>query len=286
LDHFTFRGGLLAGNGSVRIDQALDFDNGTFAPGGTIEVHGDFGVRPNRTLQLNGRTLRLAQGAFTLFDGSSPRTLQSAAASGRLVNAGTLYKTDTGTLTIDLPFENEGLVELQGGPTLVRLAATGSYRQSVTGETRLTGGQLRFEGPGYLHAGGRMGGAGGIAKSTSGLGTFTNAAIFQVHVPGSTTDLTNLHFTQTTQGELQATLGPAGAGRLNLVTSNARVTLDGTLRVQLAPGFVPALGQSFDLVTASTLTGTFSQSVLADLGPGRRLQISYTPTKVVVSVVP
>jgi hypothetical protein len=146
LDNLTFRGGLLAGNGPVRIDQTLDFDGGTFGPGGTVEVHGDFGVRPNRTLQLNGRTLRLAQGAFTLLDGSSPRTLQSAAASGRLVNAGTLIKTDTGTLTIDLPFENEGLVELQGGPTLVRLAATGSYRQSVTGETRLTGGQLSFEG--------------------------------------------------------------------------------------------------------------------------------------------
>jgi hypothetical protein len=286
LDNLTFRGGLLAGNGSVRIDQTLDFDGGTFGPGGPIEVHGGLAMRPNRTMQLNGRTLRLAQEAVTQFDGTSSWTLQSAAASGRLINAGTFSKTDTGTLTVDLPFENQGLVSLGGGTMLVRLVATGSYTQTATGTTRLDGGRLSFEGTTYLHAAGRMGGVGQIAKGTSGLGTFTNAAIFQVNVPGGTTDLTNLHFTQTGQGEMQVTLGSEGTGRLNLVTSNARITLGGTLRVQLAPGFVPALGQTFEIANASILTGSFDQWVLPDLGSGRRLEIKYNPSNVVLTVVP
>jgi hypothetical protein len=82
------------------------------------------------------------------------------------------------------------------------------------------------------------------------------------------------------------TLGSEGTGRLNLVTSNARVTLAGTLRVQLAPGFVPAVGQTFDLITAANRTGEFQTLMLPELGPGKRWAISYDANKVTLSVDP
>jgi hypothetical protein len=286
LDHLTVLGGILSGPGTVRVDQLLDFDQGTLGPGGTVEVRGSFGLRPDRTLQIAGRTLLLAPTATAVIDGDSSRNLESSAGGGRIVNAGLLTKTDPGLLTMNLPFENQGVVVVAGGTVHVRLSAAGRYTQSAGAETRLEGGRLSLEGAAYAHTAGLLGGMGQIAKSTSGLGTFTNAAMIQVGAPAGAVELTNLHFNQRPEGELVVHVGAAGAGRLNLLTGSSRITLAGTLRVELSPGFVPAVGQAYAIVTAPNRTGEFSQLMLPDLGPGRRFAVSYGANEITLEVVP
>jgi T5SS/PEP-CTERM-associated repeat protein len=62
--------------------------------------------------------------------------------------------------------------------------------------------------------------------------------------------------------------------------------LDGTLQVQLAGGFVPSEGDSFQILTAAGgRTGTFSNEILPSLSTGLDWDLEYTPTSVVLSVI-
>jgi T5SS/PEP-CTERM-associated repeat protein len=62
--------------------------------------------------------------------------------------------------------------------------------------------------------------------------------------------------------------------------------LDGTLQVQLAGGFVPSLGDSFQILTATGgRTGTFASEVLPSLPSGLDWDLQYTANSVVLSVV-
>jgi T5SS/PEP-CTERM-associated repeat protein len=62
--------------------------------------------------------------------------------------------------------------------------------------------------------------------------------------------------------------------------------LDGTLQVQLAGGFVPSLGDSFQILTAAGgRTGTFTNEVLPLLSSGLDWELEYTPNSVMLSVV-
>ncbi|HEX2474073.1 MAG TPA: hypothetical protein VHK01_04980 [Lacipirellulaceae bacterium] len=62
--------------------------------------------------------------------------------------------------------------------------------------------------------------------------------------------------------------------------------LDGTLQVQLAGGFVPSLGDSFQILTAAGgRTGTFTSEILPPLSSGLDWDLQYNPNSVVLSVV-
>jgi T5SS/PEP-CTERM-associated repeat protein len=62
--------------------------------------------------------------------------------------------------------------------------------------------------------------------------------------------------------------------------------LDGTLQVQLAGGFVPSLGDSFQILTAAGgRTGAFTSEILPPLASGLDWQLQYTPNSVVLSVI-
>jgi T5SS/PEP-CTERM-associated repeat protein len=62
--------------------------------------------------------------------------------------------------------------------------------------------------------------------------------------------------------------------------------LDGTLQVQLASGFVPSEGDSFQILTAAGgRTGTFTSEVLPSLSSGLDWELQYTPNAVVLSVI-
>jgi T5SS/PEP-CTERM-associated repeat protein len=62
--------------------------------------------------------------------------------------------------------------------------------------------------------------------------------------------------------------------------------LDGTLQVQLETGFVPSLGDSFQILTASGgRTGTFTSEVLPALSGDLDWDLQYTTNSVVLSVI-
>lgn len=92
-------------------------------------------------------------------------------------------------------------------------------------------------------------------------------------------------FTQTALGELGITLGMPTYDRL-LVDGAAH--LGGTLRLDLAPGYTPGLGDRFDIVLADSVSGRFAAVVAPPLvrGDGLSFHVSYFDDAVRVSVVP
>jgi MYXO-CTERM domain-containing protein len=61
------------------------------------------------------------------------------------------------------------------------------------------------------------------------------------------------------------------------------LTLDGTLGISLDNGFVPTVGETFDIITAGSVSGTFATVNLPD---GVDFDVSYTPTGVILTAVP
>jgi T5SS/PEP-CTERM-associated repeat protein len=79
---------------------------------------------------------------------------------------------------------------------------------------------------------------------------------------------------------------PAEDPDFGSVEVSAGAALDGTLQVQLAGGFVPSLGDAFQILTASGgRTGTFTSEILPSLSSGLDWELQYTPNSVVLSVI-
>jgi hypothetical protein len=75
-------------------------------------------------------------------------------------------------------------------------------------------------------------------------------------------------FTQTS-GRLQFDLGGTFAGFTHdALTVVGQTTLGGTLDVELANGFLPSFGQQFQLLSASSIAGSFTTYELPVLGGG------------------
>jgi hypothetical protein len=60
-------------------------------------------------------------------------------------------------------------------------------------------------------------------------------------------------------------------------------SLDGTLDVSLANGFIPSPDDTFYVIEAGSLSGTFANVVLPD---STDYSIAYTPTGVTIDVLP
>ncbi|MFK8016498.1 MAG: beta strand repeat-containing protein [Gammaproteobacteria bacterium] len=68
------------------------------------------------------------------------------------------------------------------------------------------------------------------------------------------------------------------------VTTQA-VTLGGELELALVDGFVPALGDSFDVLSATTLNGVFDSEIGTDIGGGLALDVNYAISNVIIDTI-
>ena len=125
-----------------------------------------------------------------------------------------------------------------------------------------------------LGAGQSLRGTGFVAGSLASDGTVEPGATVGTLTVGS--------YTQNVGATLNIDLGGA-ATYDRLAVSNTAV-LNGTLNVLLANSYLPAGTNTFTILTASNVTGTFSttNNLLAN---GLSLDVQYTPTSVVLTVV-
>jgi hypothetical protein len=73
---------------------------------------------------------------------------------------------------------------------------------------------------------------------------------------------------------------------LSPVEVNGQATLAGELKVQLVGGYMPQLGDSYDLMNVTGgLTGNFGTETLPALGAGLEWDVDYTPSSLTLSVV-
>jgi hypothetical protein len=144
------------------------------------------------------------------------------------------------------------------------------------GVTNLNGGTLTATAVNFL--------AGGVTASGTINGNVTNAGQFALGGPATPGALLiNGDYTQTATGVLNIKIGGLTAGtqydRLDL-TSGHQATLNGTLNVRLIDNFFPTIGDTFQLLTFSSLSGTFSTMTGLALGgnPARHFDPTFNPT--------
>lgn len=163
---------------------------------------------------------------------------------------------------------NAGDVDVGSGQTL---NLSGSYTQS-SGITNLGGSGAKLVVPGTLLNGGQLTGSGTVQ------GDLTNGATVAPSPSPATINVTG-NYTQSSAGALSAQVTSTGADKL-AVTGTA--ALDGGLQISTASGFTPTVGQQFQVLTGSSVSGTFATTTGLGSGP---YSVSYNPANVTLTTL-
>ena len=289
-------GVVISGNGglpspSVKLDVAAGQTNnvylGVYGYNYASAGQGRLYVRPGGSLTVTNTLVIGKEGQGWVQQSGGSLQVNSLLAIGEQPSSSGSYNLANGTLVasqLTIGQGGMGAVVQQGGTAQVNGLLTLASQPLSSGAYSLIGGALS---------------ASCIAPG-QGSGTFT-AAGGQLSFAqyGSPTN----HFDLTQSAGVLALSNPAtifgnytleDAGTLNLVIGNntnpllavaGTARLDGTLALSFAPGFVPLLGQQYQLVTAGNISGGFGQVVIPGLLPGSMvLVVNYPPTSVVAMV--
>lgn len=202
----------------------------------------------------------VVSGILRKVETSGTATISNQSAGITFVNATGRIELLGGELSVTGPMTTAGTIVVADGATL---SASGGAFTANAGST--------FTGSGTLSVGGSV----NLSSSTIAPGD-TTGTLSIVGTPGDVL--------LGGASVLNSQLGGAAAGQFDVLSVSGAITLDGTLNLTLVNGFVPQVGQTFAVVTAGSLSGTFATITGTDLGGGRELQLSYTGTSVVVTV--
>jgi hypothetical protein len=181
---------------------------------------------------------------------------------GTFTNSGTLKKSaGAGNSTVDPTLTNSGNLEVDAG-TMV-------FSQPVTqagGQTYLAGGNLQIGGAGFTVNGGTIKGGGTITAALVSNG----GAIDQSGLGGFLTLTIQGAYTQQANGQLSLKIGSAGGMvQSDRLVITGQANLNGSLTVQAAGGYVPAVGDSASIISYNSRNGDFNAANIT-LPPGMR----------------
>lgn len=233
---------VLSGSGDIRLTGANAQIRGKDATsiltnGAAHTIHGEGRFGDNINLSVINEGLIIADRPRPLVLDPSGSFTNTAGATLR-VTAGRTLTAPPATWT------NSGTIDIDAGALLDR---SGAITQSG-GVTNVEG-TLKFTGGSFVLNGGMLTGTGVVEGAVS--------------APGGVVEPDGLEITGTyVQGAactLAVTLGvPSDEPPL---LAGGAVTLNGTLSVGLAPGFVPVDGESLVVLTASSIDGSFSNVI-------------------------
>jgi|GEM_PF-1508011 len=265
---------------------------------GVVNLNGDTTIEAGgSTKRLDNRVLNNAGTATFLhrlrLDGSAafnnlPSGVMDIQVDGELIdgslnNAGTMVKSaGTGTSEVRAAANNTGTVEVQAG--VLRLHTRyGSYYVQTAGQTVLNGGDLAFTNYGepFDFQGGLLTGEGTITGDVANAGGTT--------APGLSAGVLDIvgNYTQAAGGTLEIEIGGVNQGsEYDLLTVSGAADLAGSLEVILPDsGFVPAPGDSFQILTAGSVSGQFNPVNVTNLSPYLIVNVIYTATDVTLNMV-
>ncbi len=233
--------------------------NGTLT-GGTYEAAGTMRLPTAGGIIRNGAEIILDGAGSNLYTGSSGTVLALAdfavnQATGRFELRGGRDFATAGDLT------NAGGVQIGVG-SLMFTTNAGSYHQ--TGGSTVVDGVLSAGG-GLLLDGGTLGGSGSI------LGNLVNNGVV---APGNSPGTLAITGDYTQGGTLQIEI--ASDAHDQLAVSGTAI-LGGVLEVALlgGPTFMPSIGQVFDILSATVVSGQFATTYLPMLGAGSDWNVQY-----------
>jgi hypothetical protein len=297
---WTQQGGTVGGSGSVTVNGAMTFSNGTLNGGSaTMDVFGPVTLTPltsksiSRIFRTHGPT-SWSGGSINIggpggnaqwrimptgsLDVSSPSTFTWATGlPGTFVNEGVVHTlAGSGTWLVNsIGFSNSGTLEIDGA--LLRLASAPSFVQSAGATIVHTGRELEHSGSVVFNGGTLTGG--GLVDANVLVGAATVA-------PGDGIGTLSIEGTMTFNALSSLALSIASTEHDRIAVTGA-LTCAGDIAASLADGFVPSIGDSFVIATCTSRSGTFADvSAATPLPSDRRWAVQHNPTNVTLIIVP
>lgn len=253
----------------------LSLVNPTFESAGTVKVSaGTLAITDCDTLdddQLEEGTWIVESGATLSLDGGASSPIFENDAVIKLIGTGSFTNLPNGSTT-EL-FANDGTLCLEddSSGTGAIFFTSGEYENN--GETKVSANSTLsvgdYDNDGTLEVNGTlMRGPGEFFQrgKLKGTGTVNGDRIINQGTtsPGNSPGMLIIdgEFVNDTTGILDIELGGLTAGiDHDVLAVTNQLTLDGTLMLTSTDEFQPQIGQSYDVITASSITGTFSQVV-------------------------
>jgi hypothetical protein len=242
--------------------------SGTYTVGGTLEFTGADIVNNAANLTISGTSAKILNGtANGLADFAN--------------NTGSFTVTADGNFTTGVGnFTNSNKVTVAAGSSMT---VGGGYAYSQSAGTTTIDGTLTAS-SGINVTGGTIEGAGTLSGNVSVGGSGTTPALNIGDSGKAGLLVITGAYTQLATASVNAFIGgtTVGTGYSQLQVSGT-ATLAGTLTVALASGFTPTVGSTFTVLTASSISGSFSNSTIAING-SEHFNVSYTSTGVILTV--
>jgi len=276
---FDWKSGKLSGvNGRTTINTGT-----VFTMGQSIYTQNDFTLDGhtlvnNAVANWNNRNLTLLNSAVIENNGTfnaNATTTMSAGATESFINNGNFYKnTDSTTTTMNVPFTNDGIVQVNAGSLVFQQGMDNGENTIIN----LGGGILDPGDTLILDSGDSLIGSGTLDSNLVNAGTVSPGAS-----PGIIT--VDGDYTQDSSGTLAIELDgtTAGTDYDQLVVTGA-VTFGGTLDVSLIPGFTPSAGQNFTIMTYASRSGEFDTQNLPPLSGDLEWILEYGPTALILKI--
>lgn len=289
--HFTNTGTLNVAAGSTMSFQggASNFTNlvngtltsGTYLVTGTLQLQGNITTNDAK-ITLTGTTSQIENG--------SSNALAGFVTNG---NKGTFTLAGDQNFTASGSFTNQGFVKVSKGSTFT-VGASGSYTQSggqttvdgvltTSSTASFTGGSYFDTGTGSIKIakGSVFGNGGNLLANVTSSGTITPGdsatSVGTLTVTGA--------YTQGSTGALDANIKAANSGQFSVLSVTSSASLKGTLNIKLLNNFVPAIGATFQILTASRVNGTFATVNGTAINGSEHFQVNYSSNNVTLQVV-
>ena len=195
--------------------------------------------------------------------------------SNLTILSGTL--TNTGDISVNQGSNsNAGIIRTIQGNIVNQGAINLSLPSTQT--LKLTGPGARFENSpgGFIQGTGRI--------DVSGT-TFTNAGKVNPGAPLGELSITG-NFPQTSTGALTIDIGGLTPGsQFDQLKVSGQAILSGTLNLCLANGFVPAVGDRFEILTFGSRAGDFAVINGLEIGNSKRFEATYSSDRLTLEVV-
>ena len=258
-------GGTLSIGGAVLSDGLIDVDGGTLTAGFmgsgvgatlNLKVRNGGSASFTNGYLASGNQVSVSNSTMSFSAGANNKA--TIAIDGASQIDGSIDSTESGKIDIapDSTVLLTGAVANNGLGVVVGSGGQAIYEGAVTGAAD-------FAGPGtHTFAGSLSPGNSPAQVSVEGDAVFASTNTLKVELAGISAG---------TQFDVVAVAGEAW--------------ISGALDVKLLNGFTPALGNTFDILTAASVVGTFDSSVLPALGPGLAWQLQVLSTGVRLRVI-
>jgi hypothetical protein len=273
---FTNNGKLIVSKGSELIINSRSTDpfnnlSGGTLTGGTYTVTGLLEV--GDAITSNAASITLIGPTAEILSSSTTNALATLAAN---TTKGALSLQTGQALATSTSFASAGKTTVGAGSSFT---VGGSYTQAAG--TTTVDGTLTAPAGLDLQKGTLLG------KGTLVAGVTSNATVIVGDAATKAGVLTVTgSYSQQSAGVLDVAIGGTTAGSQfsQLPVSNG-VSLAGTLTIKLINSFVPAIGDTFTILTGSAVTGQFTKVNGSTINSSEHFEVSYTPTAVTLTVV-